>query len=135
MMKADPSTNRRLRDQRGVTLVESLVALSLLALGASAIGNFMTSQIRHASGSHLTEQAYALAAEEVERIRGLPFSEMTGVSRTEDDGDISFEIASNVLSGVPAPNMNSVNVNVTWNAPGGRKSAELRTVYAQVVSE
>ncbi len=134
MLKADPSMHRRLPNQRGVTLVESLIALSLLALGASAVGNFMTSQIRHASGSHLTEQAYTLATEEIERIRALPFSEMMGVTRTESDGDISFEVASNVQSGVPAPNMNSVSVNVTWNAPGGRKSAELRTVYAQVAS-
>ncbi len=130
-----PTNTARLRDQRGITLVESLIALALLALGAAAVGNFMTGQIRHASISHLSGQAYSLAADEIERIRSLPFSEMSGESRTKTDGEINFEIDSTVVAGVPAPNMKSVKVDVSWNAPGGRQTIELRTIYAQVAPE
>lgn len=137
MPTAEPRSRRhRLsRDQRGITLVESLVALALLAIGAAVVGNFMTSQIRHASGNHLSGQAYALAADEIERIRSLPFSEMAGGAHTETDGVVSFDIESDVQDGIPAPNMKSVEVEVSWNAPGGRKTIELRTVYAQVAPE
>lgn len=124
-----------MRGQRGVTLIESLVALALLALGAAAIGNFMTGQIRHAENNHLSDRAYALAAEEVERIRSLPFAEMAGDSHSEAEGDVVFEVASTVRSDTPGPNMNSVEVNVRWNAPGGAHEIALRTVYAQVTRE
>ncbi len=137
MPMTDPSDRRHctVRNQRGITLVESLVALALLALGAAFVGNFMTEQIRQASGNHLSGQAYALAADEIERIRALPFSEMTGAAHNETEGGVSFEIESEVVDGTPAPNMKSVEVEVSWNAPGGRQTIELRTVYAQVSPE
>jgi Tfp pilus assembly protein PilV len=116
-------------------LIESLVALALLALGAAAIGNFMTGQIRHTENNYLSDRAYALAAEEVERIRSLPFAEMTGDSHTEEKGAIVFEVDSSVRSDTPGPNMNSVEVSVRWNAPGGAHEIALRTVYAQVTPE
>ena len=136
-----PTTTRfdtsapRIGSQRGITLIESLIALALLAIGAAVIGNFMTGQMRHASANHLADRAYSLAADELERMRALPFSEMEAATRTESEGEIDFAIATEVDAGVPAPNMKSIEVEVSWNAPGGRKAIELRTVYAQVTPE
>lgn len=125
----------RLTDQRGITLIESLIALGLLILGAAAIGRFMTTQIRHAAGNHLGTAAYAMAADEIERIRSLPFAEMVGSTRNAEDNDVVFKLVSTVRDGVPAENMKSIGVRVSWNSPIGPQSIDLQTVYAQVTAE
>jgi prepilin-type N-terminal cleavage/methylation domain-containing protein len=126
---------RGIGNQRGVTLIESLIAVGLLALGAAAVGDFMTGQIRHATDNHLSTAAYALAADELERIRALPFDQMAGASREEAAGDVAFAIASTVRDGVPAANMKGIEVRVSWSSPNGPQSIELHTVYAQVTPD
>lgn len=124
-----------LRSQRGVTLIESLIALALLALGAAAIGDFMTSQIRHAATNHITTQAYSHAADELERIRALPFAEMLGGTRKVTTGEIDYTIHATVNSGVPAPSMKAVAVTVSWHDPLGARSIDVHTVYTQVTPD
>jgi len=121
-----------LHNERGVTLVESLVALALLALGASAIGNFMTSQIRHTAVNFTTAQAYTHASDEIERVRSLPFAEMVSTSTTKTTGAITYTITSTIEDGVPAPNMKAVEVEVVWNSPDGQKRVDVQTVYTQI---
>lgn len=130
-----PGRYRALRNQRGVTLIESLIAVGLLALGAAAVSAFMTGQIRHAADNHLSTTAYALAADEIERIRALPFEDMASSSREEETGDVVFEIVSTVRKDVPAINMKGVEVHVSWSSPNGAQSIDLETVYAQVTPD
>lgn len=126
---------RAVANQRGVTLIESLIALGLLALGAAAVSEFMTGQIRHAADNHLATTAYAIAADELERIRALPFDEMIGSRRDEAANDVVFDIVSTVADGVPETNMKSVEVRVSWTSATGAQSIDLRTVYAQVTPD
>jgi len=135
MPTPDRTALARLADQRGITLIESLIALGLLILGAAAIGDFMAAQIRHSTGNHLSTAAYAMAADEIERIRSLPFAEMIGSTRTAEENDVVFKMASSVREGVPEVNMKSIGVRVTWISPVGPQSVDLQTVYAQVTPE
>ncbi len=130
MRKDDPR-----RSQRGVSLVESLVALVLLALGIAAIGGFMTTQIRHSADNELTAQAYSIAADEVERIRALPYSQMDAASSTVAHGSVDFAVSSSVVDNAPAINMKSVNVNVAWTSPSGAHDIDVDTVFTQVAPE
>lgn len=123
------------RSQRGAMLVESLVAIALLALGAASVGGFMSSQIRHASASHLSSQAYSLAADELERVRARPWTEVTSSTRNEKVGDIEFAVDTAVLADVPAKNVKSISVAVEWNEPGGARHVEVHTVYTQIFPE
>lgn len=119
-------------DQRGVTLIESLVAIALLALSAAAIGGLLTQQIRQAASNQLSTVAYGIAAEELENMRGLPYAAMSGGSHQQVLGDVVFVVSTEVLSNVPAANMKKVTVEVSWNEPQGARDVAMSTVYTAV---
>lgn len=99
------------------------------------MGNFMGDQIRHASASHLSSQAYSLAADELERIRAQPWTDVTDNLRTESFGGIQFAIRTSVVADSPAENMKSITVAVEWHEPGGNRHVEIHTVYTQIAPE
>ena len=117
---------------RGVTLMETMVALTLFALCSSAIGRLMTAQIRMASTNNLTSRAYALAEEELEAIRALDYSDIASTSRTLDVGNVHFSLATVVQANVPATNLKSITVTVSWNEPTGSRNVALNTIYTAV---
>lgn len=116
-------------------MVESLIAVALLAIGAAVVGTFMTSQIRHAAVSHLSSQAYSLAADEMERIRALPWPRIANAQRAESVGGVEFTVRAEVDGDVPARNMKSITVAVEWSEPGGPKYVDIHSVYTQVTPE
>jgi len=122
----------RWRCRRGVTLTETMVALTLFALCSSAIGQLMTTQIRLASSNNLTSRAYALAEEELEAIRALDYADITSASRTLDVGNVHFGVATVVQTNVPAVNLKTITVTVSWNEPTGSKNVTLNTIYTAI---
>ena len=121
-----------MRSIRGVTLTETMVALTLFALCSSAIGRLVTTQIRMASTNNLASRAYSLAEQELENIRGFDYSDIASTSRSVDSGKVKFTIATNVQSNVPAVNLKTITVTVTWTEPTGNKDVALKTIYTAI---
>lgn len=127
------STERhRLRDQRGISLIETLVALGLFALSAATIGNLLTSQIRAASSNHLHTRALALAAEQLEATRALRFNDMEPSTRTVSSGSVTYTVATTVDDDSPANGLKTIAVDVSWNAPQGPQHVAVHTIYTEV---
>lgn len=117
---------------RGVTLAETMVALTLFALCSSAIGRLLTTQIRMASTNHLTTRAYALAEAELENLRAEDYATIASASRTASVGSVTYTVATTVQANVPAANLKTITVNVSWNEPTGPKNVTLRTIYTAI---
>ena len=122
----------RLRRQAGVTIVEALVAVSLLAIGVGAIGSFLSAQIRTASNSYLTSNAYALAEREFEDLRSLDYNSMVSRSSTKVMGNVTFTVTTTVIPDQPAVNVKTINVSVSWVENTGSKNVLVSSVYTQV---
>jgi len=121
-----------LAGERGLSLIESLVAIAIVALSAASIGGLITHQIRQAASNELATKAYALAAEELEEMRGLPYATMSNASRDEVVGSVVFAVQTTVASGVPAANMKKITVVVSWKEPEGTRDVTISTVYTSV---
>jgi prepilin-type N-terminal cleavage/methylation domain-containing protein len=126
------NTDRRKRQRRGFSLIETLVSISLFALSAAAIGGFLTQQIRAAGANFRTSYAYTVAEEELEAIRALDYDQMVSRSSTKSLGATRFNIATAVTPNQPSANMKSIQVTVSWTDNSGEKNVTVSTVYAQV---
>ena len=121
------------RNRRGVSLVETLVALALFSLVAATFGDFLVEQIRTTGRNSRYTTAYTLAAEQLERLRGREFADLTPTKVQQARGDVTFTIDTTIWNDRPAPNMKQAAVDVSWSEPGrGTINVYVHTVYTDV---
>lgn len=123
---------RRKLGQRGMSLLETLVALGLFAITTATTSDFLVQQIRRTSHNNLHTVAYAVAEEHLEAVRAAKYNDMVGGSSQIEKGSVVFDIDTTVEANVPAANLKRVTVNVGWNEPGGRRDVEVQTIYTSV---
>ena len=122
----------RFTSQRGVSLIETLAALSLFALSAATMGDFLTHQIRAAGTNNNYTVAHEVGVEELENIRSFLFEQITSESHQIQKGGMVYQIETSVEDNVPAQNMKSISVDIGWNEPGGERHVVLETIYTAV---
>lgn len=128
------STDRRRRrlNARGISLIETLVALGLFAMTAATMGSFLVAQIRQASNSHLQTKALAMAAEQLETTRAQRFADMVSGTTTKTVGGVLYTIETTVVNDSPGNGLKSIAVNVSWDDPQGSKNVTVNTIYTEV---
>ena len=123
---------RRRLNARGISLIETLVALALFAMTATTMGRFLVAQIRQSSNNHLQTKALALAAEQLESTRAEKYSDMTSGTRTVMVGGVTYTIATTVNADSPSHGLKAIEVAVSWNDPQGPKNVTVHTIYTEV---
>jgi prepilin-type N-terminal cleavage/methylation domain-containing protein len=119
--------------QRGVTLLETLVALSLFAITSATMGNFLVSQIRRSASNYLYSQAYVLAEQQLESLRALPdYTAIVPSSTTATVGSTPFQVVTGVLNNTPADGLKQITVTVSWKDNFGAQNVAVQTIYTQV---
>ena len=91
------------RSARGFTMVEVLVALTILAIGLLGLAGLQASGLRYSGNSALRTQALLLSQDIVERMRANP----TGV--TAESYEVASADAFNGLAATPNPNCGAAN--------------------------
>jgi prepilin-type N-terminal cleavage/methylation domain-containing protein len=126
------STEPRRRGERGFSLIETLVALSLFAMTAATMGKFLVTQIRFASNNHLQTKAYSLAAEQLEATRALRFNDMLASSKTVAFNGVTYTVATDIDDDTPSNGLKTIEVDVSWSDPTGPKNVSVSTIYTEV---
>ena len=127
------AAGRRRSSERGVTLLETLVALGLFAITSATMGNFLVSQIRRSSSNYLYSQAYVLAEQQLESLRSLPqFTDIVPGSTTTSVGGTQFTVATSVLNNTPADGLKQITVSASWRDIFGAQNVAVQTIYTQV---
>lgn len=118
--------------QRGVSLMEVLAAMVLFALVASAVGSLTTQSMVHSVRNRHSTNASLIAQEELERLRGLDYVDLTSATTSMSMGGQSYSVVSNVAANTPAANMSTITVTVSWTGPEGARSYVVQTIYTSV---
>jgi type II secretory pathway pseudopilin PulG len=112
--------------------MESLVALTLFALSAAAVGTLLTNEIRLQGTNGTTTTAVSLAERELEDLRSMDYSDIASRSATSVVGGATYYLTTTVVPDSPAPLMKSVTTNVTWTEAVGAQSYLLYAIYTDV---
>lgn len=126
---------RTLKDRRGFTLVEILIAVFILAVALIGLVSVTVMIINANDFSRRMTTATTLAKDRVEQVKKLSYNNVTAGTTTDYfNADSSagstgayFTRVMTVTADTPAANMKTVVVVVSWNW-GGTRQVTLRTI-------
>jgi type IV pilus assembly protein PilV len=127
--------DKRLNSQAGFTLLEVIVAISILTVGLLAVGSMQLSAITANDRAGKMTQGTAIAEEKMEELLSLPYTLasthafLSEGSHTETAPPTGYNVSWTVQNNTPANNVKTIAVRVTWYS--GLKSTSLTSYLAR----
>ena len=118
------SRNPGVPAERGSTLLELMVALTVLAVGVLAVGQLFPAGSRSQVRDRLRTEASQLAREKIEQLEGLDWTDAELTAGRHPAGAAAEKLGSVGALGrhyevdslaAPLDNLKRVTVHVTWN--------------------
>jgi len=125
-------TRKSRRSQRGISLLEILVAITLFALTSSGLAAFLVQSLRRTAGNRASTGAVIAAQHEVEDLRSLDYPAIVSRSYATTITGKSYGVGTVVQNDAPASGMKQVTVTVSYTEPLGPESYVLRTILTQI---
>lgn len=134
---AEKTANFKTED--GFTLLELLVALTILAVGLLGTAVLTTGIIRGNFFSKNITSATAIAQTTIEGAQRVGYTavntyatDSSKVPPAVSMGGVSFSQSASVTNNSPANNMKTISVTVSWNeANNAARSVTLQTILSQ----
>jgi type IV pilus assembly protein PilV len=124
--------------EKGFTLLEVIVAISILTFGLLAVASMQMTAIRgNYNASNITE-ATTVAQDRLEDLMGLLYSDPllapgNGLSDPAPPSPSGYTITYDVLDNNPMMNTRLITVTVQWQDKGVQKQSVLTCVKPQVL--
>ena len=146
-----------MKNERGFTLLEIIVAIAILSFGLLAIATMQASAIKGNTHAFGITEAMTLVQNRVERLMSLPYNDTTldetgtidGVAGLDDTAapdqadprnpiQISgshrqFNVFWNIAPNWPLQNTKTIRVIATWTERGSQRSASLDFARADII--
>ena len=144
------------QNEKGFTLLEVIVAISILTIGLLAVASMQVSAIRGNASAYGITEGTSLASDQIEKLMIMPYDNPYPVVDSDDyllypledrdkDGKFGLEddtastadhqvtrgkytVCWNIAVDVEANNTKTVNVIVTWADHGIQKSVSIRNI-------
>jgi type IV pilus assembly protein PilV len=118
------------KSQRGFTIVEVLVALSIMSLGMIGILALQKAATSASGYSRRATEAAVLAEDRLEELRTLPITSVTDGSDTVDAAGTATDdgLFDRTWTLVTAGTTATITVRVAWNEADGAHAITFRTL-------
>ena len=118
------------RHNQGFTIVEVLIALSVLTVGLLGVAGLTLMIIYGNSFSRTLTTATALAHDKLEELRDTPYEKIVDGETTLVAHNITYTRVWRVAADQPAAGMKTVEVTVSWATRKRRQPVVLKTIIA-----
>jgi prepilin-type N-terminal cleavage/methylation domain-containing protein len=117
--------------EKGFTLLEVLVAITILSIGLLGVASLTTGIIKGNLYSKNVTSATVVAQQTIEEIQRVGYASANTLvgTATMSMGGFTFTRVTTISDATPAANMKTAKVTVSWN-PGGY-SISLDTIISQ----
>jgi type IV pilus assembly protein PilV len=117
---------------RGFTLIEILVAVSILSVGVLGMAALQGTSIRQNAFSMRTTEATALIESKIEEYRNIAYASIPVGDDSEADLGTGgqFTRTSSVQKDTPVNDVKTVTIQVSWSDPGVH-TVSYRTVISK----
>ena len=121
--------------EKGFTLLEVIVAISILTFGILAVASMQVSSIRGNSFAIGVTGGTTWAGDQVERLMALPYghNDLDQAQNPHQATEGMYTINWNVTDDTPITNTKTINVTVTWTDQGVQKSVSLQRVIPRII--
>lgn len=120
--------SRRPRRSKGFTLVEVLVAIVMLVVGALGAASLTAALMQSNRDATDRTRALELVRHRVEQIQAQGYYEVVTGSDTRTVGGVTFSRTWTVAANNPVPGLRSVVVSVSWTDQDGNHTVQTQTL-------
>lgn len=106
-------------DNKGISIIEIMFALSIFAIGILAVSTLAITSVNANASSRMVTEATTLAEDRLEQLMSLPYDSI----ESDDANEGAYEVSWDVEPEEIAPQTKSVTVTVT--RPGGLKETKV----------
>jgi prepilin-type N-terminal cleavage/methylation domain-containing protein len=122
---------KRLRDSRGFTLIEIVVAIVMLGFGVLASASLTAALMASNRGVTNRTRAVETLRDKVEDLQSVIYPQIVNGSDTATVGGVAFARAWTVAANSPVTNTKTVTLTVTWTDRQGSHTITSQTIRAQ----
>jgi len=135
-MNSQGKSGKRIRTKKeeGFTLIEVIIAISILTIGLLSLASMQVSSIRgNAFASGVTE-ATSLAADRLEKFLALSFdhSDLSAGNHTDPNPPIGYSIGWNVIDDSPLNDTKTIKITVSWVDRGALREVSVQRVVPRM---
>lgn len=124
-------TNR----EGGFTLIEMLIAVSILSAGLLALGSMQVSAIGGNAHSANVTEGSTLAADRLEKLIALPYThaDLTSGAHVDPSPPAGRTVRWNIVDNAPLLNTKTITLTVQWTDHEIQKSVSMQRILARML--
>ena len=125
-----PTANNR-RRERGFTILEVLMAASILTIGILTVASMQISSIRGNAFAGKVTEATTWAGRQLEILQSLPYNDTdltAGTTHSDTNPPANYTVAWTVTDEAIFNNTKTIDVTVTWTDHGVQRTVSVQQV-------
>ena len=142
----------KIMDEKGFTLIEILIAITVFAIGILAVAKMQITAVKGNSFANNLSKATTLAQNRMEKLIGLPYSDSLNNDRDGDGNgglddtnvaadhndpnnpvDGRYNIFWNIAANDPIINTKKIRVIIIWTDKGLQKEVKITSMKADII--
>lgn len=142
----------KILDEKGFSLIEILIAITVFAIGILALGKMQITSIKGNSFGNELTRAITLTQNKAEELTGLPYDDpltkdtndngIGGLDDTQSGNNViadgnqvngRYNISWNIANDYPINNTKTIRVIVTWSIRGNLKNTSITSMKADII--
>ena len=124
-----------MKHEGGFTLVEMLIAVSILSAGLLALGSMQVSAISGSAYSASVTERSTLAADRLEKLLALPYThaDLSSGAHADPNPPTGRTVRWNIVDNAPLVNTKTITLTVQWMDHAAQKSVSMQRIIARML--